>query len=802
MPAPDITLHELADSHRVKLLAQHPEVSDQEKTWLLNYAKKVTSGQVAVGYNTSRRIQQLKETGIITQVYGRRYPQDNSLGRFSRRVRSTLANGNYLDVDFSNSHLAILKQFIAKNGLRGQFPALYDYVDNRKTHLENLMKLGWSRAEAKQAYLRMTYLGSIDKHCEDINAYGDIANLPEHVRLYGDEIKKASKWLTKNDFAEAAVVGRIQELNKHQHGNYRVKASSYLSCVLGHIEDECLTALCDYLKAEGFSPDVLMYDGVMVRMPPPELNERWGIIMGDGLAEDAIEAATGYRMTLEVKEFEPPFNLSDILADKLTNQVDWTPPHNLVLDCDEAALDEWTPSVTHKFSFESFPELYHKCKAYVERFIFRCDDPMTWLYVPKPNKTRVPLYRASKDIYEMLMMLPNCSLSNSIKPEPFATLYKRDPNKKNYEKLAFCPFNKEEPPSANVYNLFNGYSPQCYLPHNPSQRDELTKPFYDLVRVMAGGDDKAYQYAKRWLAQLIQYPSRKNAVAWIITGNQGTGKGTLVEAMRTLLGSDFVNETANAEQIFGKFAEGRQGKLLVNANECDMRGTMNFEGVIKAAISDIALDVNPKGVRAYKVEDYSRFLITTNKPNPIPVDTESGDRRIFMTRSTNEYLKMPRPQWAELRSHFKKPEFCSAVYADLMEVDVDGYDWVGNVPMSDAMGLMYEANTEAHIGWLSDLVGFTHKWEEVANVPFDTDEFVRADVLYADYKHYCDRYKYPHPLGRNMFQTKLAGIGLDMPTNKLKKQRGDNKRGWMMNGRAVDTHLRAKYPYLYSDEKH
>ena len=803
MPTPDLTLVELADLNKVKLLAQHPDVADEEKTQLRNYARLIKNGKVEVGYNTSKRIQMLKDKNVISQVYGRKYPQGNALGRFSRSVRATLCEGKYWDIDFTNSHLVILKQFLTKNTLDREYPALVDYVEKRDEHLNALISLGWTRAEAKQLYLRLTYLGSAEKHCEDINA--DAGELPQHARQYGHEIREASKWVSKGKFKEADLIGSIKEQNKKLHGNYRVKASSYLSCLLGYFEDLCLMALNKYLTNEGYSVDVLMYDGLMIRIPEGKTMEDFQTeVLAE--AENQMEIDTGYKMDLTIKAFDNPLDLTDVAAGQFANQEDWT-PMDVELDCDEDELENWTPLAAHKMRYSSMVERYYKAKKYFELFVFGCDDPNTYLFVPNPNKSRVPLYRSSKDVAELLNQMPNCSISPIAKPEPFAAIYKRDPVKKRYAKLEFMPYNKEGPTPTNVYNLFNGYSPQCYLPFDRSQRDELVEPFLELLRVNCGGKrDNTFSYALNWVAQLIQYPSKKNAIGWTITGNQGTGKGTLIEVFRKLLGEDFVKETAQADQIFGKYAEGRQGKLLVNANECNMKATADFEGIIKAAISDTKMDVNPKGIRAYEINDYARFIITTNKSNPFPVDCETKNRRIFMTRASSEWMKWTYQQWGDFRKQFEKPEFCAALYDYLMERPIDGYDWVGNLPMTEIMKVMYDANTPLHINYMSDLTGFMDKWENVVNHSWDVEGGVWVSVsrLFGDYKQTMENGKYAHIASMKAFSRALKAMALDMVDNGYENGLFEKRRtagnGWMLNGRLIDTYLREKYPYLYSSE--
>ena len=74
-------------------------------------------------------------------------------------------------------------------------------------------------------------------------------------------------------------------------------------------------------------------------------------------------------------------------------------------------------------------------------------------------------------------------------------------------------------------------------------------------------------------------------------------------------------------------AEGAYRKLLVNVNEAESKDTFQNEGQFKSFITEDTIVVNPKYVRPTKIANHARLIITSNKPNPIPIDVKSKDRR-------------------------------------------------------------------------------------------------------------------------------------------------------------------------------
>ena len=789
MPAPDLTLNEYCDLEKVNRLLTHPDLNEGDKALLGAYKKTLKNGIATLPYHTSKRIKDEKQKGIIKEVYGRKYAQGISLAYLPKRIRNTLCNGVYYDIDFANSHLTILKQFLTKNGLIEKFPALVDYVDNRNDRLNDLMRIGWTRGEAKQLYLRLTYLGLKDAHCEEINA--DITTLPKHIGEYADEIQKASKWVSTNDFREKEVIGCIKDRNRVSNINYRVKASSYLSSLLGHIEDICLMSLKEYLELKGFEVCVLMYDGLMIKRGDHTEEE---VELALDEAEEYMEERTSYRMALAIKPFEEGLDMER--CGQSIEVIDWTEPENIDLGLTEDELAEWNPALAHKIQFSNLRDRYFKVKKYFEMFVCWCEDPATYLFTPYPNKSRQPLYRNKDQFKDLMTKMPKCSIQAAY-GDQFHQCYMFDPNRKSFDKLEFSPYNKEQAPSGNIYNLWNGFAPSCYVSHNESERQLLCEPFYDLIRVMSGDDSKSFIYSKKWLASIIQYPSMKNCIAWVITGNQGTGKGTLIACLDALISKDYVLETDDVNYLFGTYAEGRMGRLVINANEVEMKGTAQYENRIKSAITDAENTINPKGVRTFTTKDYSRWIFTTNKPDPVPIDVKTKDRRFHITKSTTRYMSWSRQQWSDLRNHMKKPEVISAIYNDLMNEDIDTFDWVDGRPRTKAMEDLYDMNTPLELQWACDVFDNADEYNNATHRDYDdiVGRFVSTRLLYESFKKFCEKQGCHHVPSSNRFTGLLKH--LDLPIIHTKS---NGYRGFNISGVKCGEALRKKYPHCFPEE--
>jgi hypothetical protein len=75
---------------------------------------------------------------------------------------------------------------------------------------------------------------------------------------------------------------------------------------------------------------------------------------------------------------------------------------------------------------------------------------------------------------------------------------------------------------------------------------------------------------------------------------------------------------------------------LVNLNEMSKKEMGDCEGRFKALATDPTLTINNKGVNQFTIQSHHRFIITTNKEDPIK--TTDDDRRSIIIRSSDEKI--------------------------------------------------------------------------------------------------------------------------------------------------------------------
>ncbi len=179
------------------------------------------------------------------------------------------------------------------------------------------------------------------------------------------------------------------------------------------------------------------------------------------------------------------------------------------------------------------------------------------------------------------------------------------------------------------FNIWNGFQAERV---DLSKCDVATLNGLELMKtfifdVWASGDKDVYNYIISWFAGLFTNLKGINMVAMAMVAKQGTGKGFLLQFMKYLISGVNVCESQGIASITQKHNTAIQNKRLVVINE--MSSTRdefksNFDK-IKTYISDPVVQIEPKGINPYQINNISNFLLFTNHRDSIIL--EESDRR-------------------------------------------------------------------------------------------------------------------------------------------------------------------------------
>ena len=171
--------------------------------------------------------------------------------------------------------------------------------------------------------------------------------------------------------------------------------------------------------------------------------------------------------------------------------------------------------------------------------------------------------------------------------------------------------------------------------------------FLELVAILAAHQAPLVEYLLNWLAHMLQKPFQLPGVALIVTGRKGYGKDTLFDFLgEFVLGSDYYTNYTENNQLFDHHDTLKVQKLMVKVEEADRAICMKNSSALKGMITASKMAVNPKNKPSFQTTNFCRYVLTTNKGNP--VEFSDGERRYVLLASSGE-KKGDLPFWISLR---------------------------------------------------------------------------------------------------------------------------------------------------------
>jgi len=602
--------------------------------------------------------------------YGRSNPK-NGMFVMRRAIRHSL--GDVMeDWDIVNAHPVMLLQLCKANGLACS--NLDYYVNHRTIILQSLMTaVKCSKDRAKRLFIQLLYFGTFEgwvkgkfinnKMIEpEIDLYA-FKSIPEILTLINDligELKKIGEHILSSN---PKLLKEVEKMKDKKGKELTNKMGSVVSHFLQEYEVRILEVLYDYCCEKGYIQDnivVLCADGLMLLkdfVKEKDLSVEFNTI---------VKEKTGFDLQFTKKEMDECIPLAEIEK------------HTLSIK----SLDDTKFAI---FNTEYFISLkgYKLKKLYFEVFCAKIlrPDPVYVFIEKEKGLDEMSFYTANK-INDAFNHLKTGECYDNGEEVKFITTWLNDESIRCYNKMDFIPFNDRHHIEPHIFNLFRGFN-EC-ITIEFKNGDKMLKPFIDLGIQLCEGDETYFNYFIKYLADIIQNPNKKNPIAFIVKGKQGSGKNVFLNAIGNVIGKHHYITSSNPKDFFGDYAEGFYHKLLVNMNECEGKDTFEFEGRIKSFITEDTITLNRKFVQPTTIANLARLVIFTNKENPIPIDVRTKDRRYVCFKTTDEYLKPKYGSafWKQLVSHFNRPDFIACLYDYLNTIDLSTTDWRSERPIT------------------------------------------------------------------------------------------------------------------------
>lgn len=270
-----------------------------------------------------------------------------------------------------------------------------------------------------------------------------------------------------------------------------------------------------------------------------------------------------------------------------------------------------------------------------------------------------------------------------VKPDNFAKIWLKDPLIRTYDNIDFLPPPNKAPPK--TFNTWKGLRASTIpLTIAKEERDALLKPMYEHMMIICNHNAQSFKFLKHWIADLIQRPGKLLGYAICFQSDEGTGKSTLIAEFlgKRIIGDLYYWESSDVvHDLFDKHSNAYHNRLLVNIDEPKPFDLRNNADRFKSLITNNRQKLENKNKDCKQINSFARYCITTNNEDVLKIS--SNDRRFTIIECSNEKIG-DMDYFDFLYEYIDKPEVQRAFYDDMMEVELDGFNWRAERPITDA----------------------------------------------------------------------------------------------------------------------
>lgn len=150
-----------------------------------------------------------------------------------------------------------------------------------------------------------------------------------------------------------------------------------------------------------------------------------------------------------------------------------------------------------------------------------------------------------------------------------------------------------------------------------------------IEEVVANGDREFANWIYAWLADIIQKPAGKCGTALVLVGPPGAGKTMLGEKiMGPIIGETHSSQINSIETLTGNFNSDTANLLFMQCDEAMNSRRRQDANRLKAMITDHWKRTEFKFADAFRMEDYCRYLFTSNdEEDAVAIIDGEADRR-------------------------------------------------------------------------------------------------------------------------------------------------------------------------------
>lgn len=177
-----------------------------------------------------------------------------------------------------------------------------------------------------------------------------------------------------------------------------------------------------------------------------------------------------------------------------------------------------------------------------------------------------------------------------------------------------------------VNKRLNLFTPTKYMGVEPEEQP-LAFPKISKVIKHICVDEPTYQHFIKWLAHIVQFRT-KTQTAWIFSGTEGTGKGTLFHQILTPLFGQEQAHLITQDQADEQYNGYLQRNMILYLDEGDVESSKQADRMLakfRSIITEPTIPLRQMRANTVQAPSFTNLIIATNKS--LPIKLTAGDRR-------------------------------------------------------------------------------------------------------------------------------------------------------------------------------
>lgn len=495
-----------------------------------------------------------------------------------RVVRHTLCRGLWLDSDFKNCHPVILACLCAHYHISCHF--LQRYNNNREEMLAEIIeKVGCTRDDAKRFILKALNGGAVNIA---VSWWKDLKKEFENI---------ASTLANREEYKK--IKANCIEV-KNINVNARV-----MNSVLCIYENLCLERMYQFLTDHGIIKNYnccLVFDGLQVADNAFNRSAMTPEFLAS--VSKYIQDNTGIYLEIVIKDFDEFIEVPDDYESTNTN--------------------------SNSKAYENVKVAFEKEHCYIT-------SPACVVSVsPIDGKYEMRSIRAFKESFIRIQAEVEDRRGDGVRPIQFIDRWLKDETLRECHEYNFLP-----PPRICPLRCFNAWQgfKIAKEPLIETERD-FYQEFYTYGLNLIGSKEVLDFLIARYAFRL-QNPGLRTHVCLVLCGCEGDGKNRFLQVFYNLF-EGYCKQIGDARRLYDNHSSIEAKQLFICVNEAG--GSANFENadMLKSRISEPTLNINPKGINAYDIDNMCDYDNTTNNLNVLKLSDESM-RRFIQVETTTFY---------------------------------------------------------------------------------------------------------------------------------------------------------------------